>query len=384
MKRKIFSLLLALCMVCTLLPVTALADGGLTIAVANETELIAALTQAEAVDAINITESFTVSSDCSINYAGDNLNYYSGVVVTVQSGVTLTIGSGGQIGSAWYTYEGDWGTGPMPNGKLINNGTIIVDNGGMIGGNFGDNNDAITVKDGGMVIAGIDNSGTITVEAGGVLASTQGGSIENNGEVTVNEGGALITWMGGSFKNNSSAALTMDGDIIIGGGYWAEEENGSEIEHAWFENSGTVTHTGEANTAKVFVTYNASQNVKDGLKTDFGVGEVYYGAPVYTAGELYDALSGESEIFGRIETARLMDNITVEAGKELGSMDVSLIVPDGVTLTLGKNSNLDAQISVNGGGEIVVSGGATLSTTQGSRIMNDGTIAVNAGGTLIS
>ena len=84
------------------------------ISVTNEEELKAALDDNTTVEAIDITESFTIHDDCMIQLDPSHINYYSDTVVTIDDGVTLTIEDGGKLGSFWPSYEGDWQTGPFP------------------------------------------------------------------------------------------------------------------------------------------------------------------------------------------------------------------------------------------------------------------------------
>ena len=125
MKRNLFILFL----ICTLffiavLPVSA---AGLTLEATNQDELISALNMTQVVDAINITQSFTVDKNCAITYGADKINYYSETVMTVENGVTLTLCGDGALGSVWATFEGNWDDPILPNGKCINNGTLILE-----------------------------------------------------------------------------------------------------------------------------------------------------------------------------------------------------------------------------------------------------------------
>ena len=226
---------------------------GLVIEVTNQAGLVEAVNQTEKVAEINITESFTVSEDSGISFEGDKLELYANVVMTVAEDVTLTVVEGGQLGVYWFTYDGDWETGTIPDGKLINNGTIILETDGWINGEFTRNSGTVLVKDGGQCQTMPNyNSGTVTVESGGSYRTTQGQEAMNVGTVTIAEGANMVARFGSTIDNRGS--LTMDGLLSVGYVYLPPQGDMQEgHEELWFRNSGEVTGTG---TARVFEAMN--------------------------------------------------------------------------------------------------------------------------------
>lgn len=321
MKKRVLAILITCCMALALLPAAALAADGLTIAAATEAELMAALAKTERVDAINITDSFTITGDCRVKYNADTAaDPYLNTVVTIAAGKTLTVGDGGQFSVAWYTWEGDWSD--NPSAAIVNNGAVSVESGGLIDGDFGTNNGVLTVKRGGTVKAGFKNTGTgiVTVEAGGLLGTTQGGGIDNEGVITVAAGtqsngsdaAVLASRMGGRINNKSGGTLNMSGNLIIGGGWWDDDETDgdpAETEHAWFGSDGTIGGTG----GFVCVGYSgASDGTRAALGAAFPGRAILDGAPVYTEQALYDVLVNDG---GCYDSYRIMADITVPAAR---------------------------------------------------------------------
>nr|MCR5207308.1 hypothetical protein [Eubacterium sp.] len=232
--RKILSVMLSAALLLQLLfagSVTAFA--GEAINVTNEAELTAALNKTEVVDSINITDDFTIGSDCTIQYDSTHINYYSDTVVTVADGVTLTVGVGGMFGSFWPSFEGDWNTPPLPNGKIINNGKIIVADGGALEADIDTNNGDIEIKNGGFAVMCKVNNGTVTVEDGGTYATTQGEKAENKGIMTVYEGAVIESRMGCTLINETNGVINLYGNFNCG---CINFGSGDDF---WFENKGT-------------------------------------------------------------------------------------------------------------------------------------------------
>ena len=227
-------------------------DDGLVIAVTNQAGLTAALAQTEPVAEINITESFSVTEDSGVSYEGEKLEFYANVTVTVEEGVTLTVAEGGAIGVYWFTYDGDWETGTLPNGSFFNDGTLIVEKDGWVNGEFTENRGTVLVKDGGQCqTMPNQNTGTVTVESGGSYRTGQGQEAVNEGEVFIAEGANMVARFGSRIIN--AGTLEMNGLLSVGYVYFKPEggEMG-EHEELWFANSGTVTGFGTARVYDVF------------------------------------------------------------------------------------------------------------------------------------
>ena len=231
---------------------------GLILTVTNQAGLVEAMNQTAPVEAVNIVESFTVSEDSGVSYEGDKLENYANVVVTVAEDVTLTVVKDGQLGVYWFTYEGDWETGTLPNGQFINNGTLVVEKDGWINGEFTENSGTVLVKDGGQCQTMPNlNTGTVTVETGGSYRTTQGQEAVNEGTVTIAEGANMVARFGSSIVNRGT--LTVDGLLSIGYVYF-DNIDGEPHEEVWLRNSGTLTGTGTARVYDALAEGDESEN----------------------------------------------------------------------------------------------------------------------------
>ena len=109
----------------------------------------------------------------------------------------------------------------------------------------------LTIGSTGYVEAGVINNGSLVVEAGGVLSTTQGSDIVNNAGLTVKEGGTLISTMGGQIVNDKD--MVLDGEFDCG--YFVPREDMGDSPDAggpWFRNTGAVTGTGLIRICPVF------------------------------------------------------------------------------------------------------------------------------------
>ena len=387
--KKAVSLALSLIMVIaslTALPVNALADD--VIIVANEQELVAALNKDSVVSEINITQSFTIGSDCTINFDSAHINYYSDTVVTVANGVTLTVGTNGVFGSMWPSFEGDWNTPPTPNGKVINNGTIIVANGGSIAADFDTNNGDVVVKNGGEAVVCNTNNGTVTVEDGGVYATTQGNKAVNNGTVTVYGGGTLESRFGCTVENAADGVINLYGTFRCGC-----INSGSD--GFWFDNEGTVNGNGDI----ILYPATALDSMDSLIEKMMGeLGQtsrfenwddvnIYKQVDVSSYAELEAAMTAQrtvagEQVEGNMDTIIVHSgNMTVPSGADVGSM-AKVIVTDGSTITVENGASLSCGMENNG--TVTVKSGGELTTTMGGSIDNRNTLTVEDGAKLRS
>ncbi len=392
--KKALSLLLSSAMLITLLtalPFNVFANT--VISVTSESELETALNGDSAVDEIHITADFTVNSDCTIKYDSAHLNYYSDTVVTVENGVTLTVGNGGLFGSFWPSYEGDGETPPFPNGKVINNGKIIVENGGSVEADLDTNNGEIIIKDGGFSVVCEENNGTVTVKDGACYATSQGRNASNNGTVNIENGAVMESRFGSKIINKESGTINLDGTFNCGClGY-----DGNDF--CWFENSGTVNGNGSV------ILYEADRSVApvgnmDGLievimdelgqTSRFENWEdinIFKKLGVSDFNELKAALPSERTVAGEAVEGNmdviieLENDITIPSGESIEYM-TKFIVPDGVTLTVSDGAVLSCGME-NDGCVNVLSGGR-LATTMGGAIINRNELTVNKGAELTS
>ncbi|MBR5423997.1 MAG: dockerin type I repeat-containing protein [Clostridia bacterium] len=365
---------------------------GAVIHVKSAEELAAALDMTEPVAEIFIDESFTVTGDCTIKFDPDHINNYHDTVVTVSEDATLTVGEGGMFGSFWPSFEGDWETPPMPNGRVINNGTVIVENGGQTGADFDTNNGEITVKAGGEAVCCNTNNGTVTVEAGGAYNTTQGGRAVNHGLIDIKEGATMTSRFGTPIVNEADGVIRLDGEFWCGCLHFDEDV-------MLFENYGEVSGRGSV---ILYELDHENMPVSDmdalivkmmqllGQETRFenwdDIG-IFRQVEASNCEELAAALTGERVVAGehvegdRDTFVRITGNIEVTDGQDLHGM-VMLLVPEDVKITVDAGGSLSCGIKNEGTLEVLP--GGKLSTSMGHQIENNGTLLVREGAELKS
>ena len=346
-KSGLISVLLAAALLINLLALSSFAAFADTeINVTNAKELKTALNGKAVVDSINITADITVDDDCTIVYDNDHIDYYSNTVVTIAEGVTVTVADGGMLGSMWPTYSGDWQTPPLPNGKFINNGTIIVENGGKIEADFATNNGSVYIKNGGEVTAADENNGTVLVENGGIYATTQGGRAVNKGEIAVEEGAVMESRFGTTIENAEDAVINLKGDFYCGCNHFDKDV-------MLFENHGTVNGNGS-----VFL-YEALPGVDmdamiEAMMSQLGQEKRF---------ENWDDIS----IYKSVEAAdytslkAILSEERVVAGEKVdGNMDTIVTLNGNIEVPEGESIETMALIEVPSDVTVTVDGGALL------------------------
>jgi hypothetical protein len=194
--------------------VTADGEAGLLLA-----QTLPGVTKIEIEDSFTIENSMTLTRDTEIK----NGTVTIGAVNLALDAVNLSI-NGCSFGPSF--------TRAVDNpGKLVNEGTVRVNDGGMllfIDENYGN----IIVESGGME-AGVQNASTasITVKSGGeaCTAMSDTGKIQNAGRYTVESGATLRPWKGAGFENyfeGEDGTFILDGDVIFDEGYWSDFSRG--------------------------------------------------------------------------------------------------------------------------------------------------------------
>lgn len=84
-----------------------------------------------------------------------------------------------------------------------------------------------------------------------------------------------------------------------------------------------------------------------------------------------------------IPVARLTGNLTLGSGQDIRTLG-KLIIPSGVTLTIGNGSSFEAETEIESGGAVIVQAGGYFGTTMGGDTQNSGTITVQRGGVMKS
>ena len=394
-KNRIVSLILAVMLTATVVA-SALSSGalafGAVIDVSSEPELIAALNLTEEVDRININASFTVNEDCTILFDAAHLYYYHDTVVTIAEGVTLTVGDGGSIGSFWPSYEGDWSEEPYPDGKLINNGVIIVENGGAVEADFDTNNGSVIVKSGGFCVCPNTNNGTVTVEYRGIYMTTQGLDAYNYGTVTIEPGSVMQSRFGSAIINEAGGNIVLNGEFYCGC-------FGFEEDVMLFENYGEVTGTG---TVILYESDTEIAPVSDMDKLiekmmgylgqekrfdDWDNVSICKAVEIFDLEDLVAATTGERVVAGeRVEgdmdtLLTINEDITIPDGVVIETM-AFMAITDDVTLTVSGGASLEA--GINNSGTVKALTGAELCSTQGGSIVNNGLMIIEEGALLES
>ncbi|MCR5704447.1 MAG: hypothetical protein K6G85_07470 [Eubacterium sp.] len=392
--KKFASIIMSFVLVVSTFTITTTTvSAGETLNVTSETELKAALNKQTPVEAINITESFTISDDCTIQLDPTHINNYHSTVLTILEGVTLTIDNGGKLGSFWPSYEGDGETSPLPNSKVINNGTVVIKAGGATEADFDTNNGDILVKDGGKAVCCNNNNGSVTVEDGGSYITTQGREVVNHGSISIHEGGLMQSRFGSSIINDNDGIIQMNGKFYCG----CMGMNGEDI--CWFDNEGTITGNGD------MILYEASHderpvsNMDDliaqvmtrlGQETRFENWEdinIYKQITVSNLQQLKTATSGSRTVAGEkvngdMDTLIELDaNITIPKGESIGTM-AQITVPEGITLTV--NSGAELECGIENYGLVDVKSSGLLATTMGGNINNYNKIVVAKDATIKS
>lgn len=360
--------------------------------VSTPQELADALNKQTPVEAINIVDDFTVNSDCLIYYDPAHIDNYSDTVVTVNGGVTLTVGENGLLGSFWPSYEGDWENGPVPNGRFINNGVIIVKSGGAIVADFDTNNGEVTVEDGGECVCANENNGEVYVQSGGIYQTSQGREVRNHGTINVEPGARMEARFGSTIINEDDGTINLDGEFLCGC-------VGFESDVMWFQNYGTVDGEGTV------ILCEADRSVAPVSDMDALIEELMTQLGQETRFENWDDINifRLREVGSFEDLAAEFPGNRVVAGEEVaGDMDVMVSIETDITVPEGQSIETMGKIFLSGGATLTVEKGALLEcgfennanvvvedggqfqTTMGGSIENKNTIIVNSGGVMKS
>ena len=351
-----------------------------------------ALSRNMPVKKINIVSNITVSEDCTITYDTEHLQNYHDTVITINKGAVVTVRAGGFLGSFWPSYEGDWENGPLPDGKLINNGGIIVKNGGGVIADFDTNNGEVIVERGGECVCACANYGSVYVENGAVYQTSQGREVRNNGTINVAPDAILEARFGSTIINEEGGTINLDGTFLCGC-------VGFESDSMWFENHGTVNGGGS------IILKEADRSVAPVSDMDALIVElmgqlgqekrfenwddinIFRMREVGSFEDLAAEFPGNRSVAGE-EVAGDMDvmvsvetDITVPAEQSIETMG-KIFLSGGATLTVADGALLECAIENNA--NIVVEDGGQLRTTMGGSIENRGNITVNNGGSIKS
>ncbi len=388
MKKRVLSVFLVFCLLLALSHAVFAAGDGLILEVTSQEELTAALNKTEPVSEIRITGDFAVNKESLVLFDEAHLAYYRNVTVKIEEGVTLTIEDGGILGVAWFSYTGPWEEGVAPNGKLINNGTIVVKDGGATEGDFAVNNGRIEVEAGGEAVCVNENYGEITVREGGAYRTTQGGSSANHGRIEIEDGAEMTSRFGSTIENAADGTLVLNGVFdcgCIGDGMWFSNEgtvegHGSVILYA--ANPDTVPVDLDEMIAKMMDALGQETRFEDW--DDIGI---YRKVTVSDVDGLRKAAMEERSVKGEpvegnMDTIiELAEETQLELHEGIGGM-VRLIVPEDASLVIQNEGNLT--MGIENRGEICVEPGGVLAAVMGGPILNRGGIEIKPGAELRS
>ena len=387
MMKRVLSVFLVFCLLLALSPAVFAAGDGLILEVTSQEELTAALNKTEPVSEIRITGDFAVNKESLVLFDEAHLAYYRNVTVKIEEGVTLTIEDGGILGVAWFSYTGPWEEGVAPNAKLVNNGTVIVKNGGATEGDFAVNNGRIEVEAGGEAVCVNENYGEIAVRADGAYRTTQGGNSVNHGRIEIEDGAEMTSRFGSTIENAADGTLVLNGLFncgCIGDGMW-------------FKNEGAVEGHGTV------VLYSASEDAS--MTLDAQIGQMMDALGQETRFENWDDISICRRLtVSTVEELRkaAMEERSVKGEPVEGNMDtiielaeetqlelhegidgmVKIIVPESASILIQNEGALTA--GIENYGNIEVEAGGVLTTVMGGPILNRGRINVAPGAELRS
>ena len=193
MKKRLLTVLLAVCLVVALGTVTAAADGDVT----------------------DVNELKTAVQTSGTIIIGNDMKFSKGDIVTIPQGVTIVLDMQGHS----ITVDSDFTGRP-----IINRGTLTVTGNGTI-------DSSASSADG---LGSIDNYGTLTIENG-----TFRGSLNSNSTNIWNRSGGTMYINGGVFDTNPTQIATEDDSITV--------INGGSFTSPWYpavENGGNMTING--------------------------------------------------------------------------------------------------------------------------------------------
>lgn len=407
MKKKLCSILLALTMVLTLLPVSALADDG---------------TLQSQIDAIEITGTIILdksyTEDISIPKGKAITLDLNGQTLTNSSGDTITVALGAEL-----TIKGDGTVDNVTHGKadIYNNGTVTLSGGRYTRSREADNS---IDSSGGNSYYNILNHGEMTINKGvSLISSGHFSSLIASGyyNYTAVEKGERTAYI--SDTGNAAPKLTINGGTFSGGINTIKNDDNatliindgtfSNVTQDVIQNNNIATINGGTFNADGYNAfenryyqggYNAGQlTVTNG---NF-IGNLLSGNGATTSisgGTFSDVSALDYLASGANVTIKLAENTTKDViipingnvnldlnGKTFTTVDCGLSVANGATLTVsdsgtgGKLTSSGTPIRVDGTGSKAIINNGTIESTNdyGIYAKNNGAIIVN-GGTVTS
>lgn len=208
MKKRILTVLLAVCLVFALGTVTALADG--------ETEITAASNTLT-------SGSYIVKGDVQLTSGALTIENGSKVTLTLDEGAKLTNKDGSD--TIVVKYGGELtinGTGTVDNvshqcAPIYNSGTVNINGGSIIRSQDGEGNSYYAIL----------NHGTMTIDGATVRVNNGSSSLIDNGYYSYNSNNARLGYVEG--ENNPSPTLTISSGIFSGGMNAVKNDDGGNL-----------------------------------------------------------------------------------------------------------------------------------------------------------
>lgn len=405
MKKKLCSILLALTMVLTLLPVSALAEGG------------AALPEEDANGVITLTENVTIEKWAVTKDATLNLNGFSYTTsdcgVDISNGATLTIvdtGKNGKLTSAG-----------MPICVAGANSKVVINSGTV----ESTNNYGIYAKDGGTAIvnggtvhsnyaalSGNNTTGNMSFEInGGTLTANNGPAIYMPGQVTLKiTGGILnggislrmgqVTISGGTINATTNTA-TIDAPTSTVDGHPAYAYSGN----VWFADAlyvfgGTYPNGDDqyGNSLNLTIsggTFNCT-NDQGSAVAIYDLGKVEQAANVKITGGTFTTAATTRNAYQVVSLANIgvtnlepgygnpefvgKVNSTISSGtfSDLSALDY---LASGANVSVKLATNVDKTVSIPAGATVALDlKGHDIAVTSGCAIVNKGNLTVTGSG----
>lgn len=249
MKRRILSILLALCMMICLVPTSVFAEGETNRKVETEQELVNALSDSS-VDVITLKSDIEIGTTLTVdrNVTLDIYGYMleisgKGSVIRIKSGGHLTIKDSDPTSTYKFTPDANglwkWGTSGTKtvHGGVIYGGTGTVMGDYTLGGGVCIEHKGQLTMTGGNIVGctatgpvayggGVCNYGSFTMTGGNIIGCTAVGYDNNNEDSSAYGGGVFVNVVGqfdmngGSISDCTAAALSGQ-SVAYGGGIFA-------------------------------------------------------------------------------------------------------------------------------------------------------------------
>ena len=342
MKRKLCSVLLALCMVLTLLPVSAMADDGAPAGESTPAEVPAAET--EYVAQIGNQGYATLAEAVEAAKSGDTITLLQNVELTVKNGTSGTL---------------------CPQMEILNKNITLDLATHSIGYSSASKQQNVT---GTPAIFAVGDSSVLTVTGNGTIDSELG----NNGSYAFNVNGGVLSIQNGSYTGAPTAIQVQTGSATICDGHFALAETINKVQSSYskylincidanFKNgSAKVTILGGT-----FVSYNPGSSSSENPTANF----IPTGYSV-------------TESSGTYTVTKKADNCAAIGSIEYSSVaDAVSAAKSGDTITLLKDTNED--VTIPAGATVTLDlNGHKLTNASGHTITNNGNLTVTGSGTV--